>query len=278
MANNTFKEWYLKKEFANLENKICQTLYEHMNTEEKKDCDNFRIDEIVGAALGAANLALNGASLGLHGIGLGAKAVKGIGKMAAKALEPNKNGWKWLEKVKKSTRSILSTLWKAIKVLGIAAVIGAFIYVGFRFESIRSLFPMLAPYIDKAGELVGNITVEFAKNSFIQVAKWSVDFATWIMSTAMSMFGVTSSLEQAKETLMNTSEKANDIIMNAGDAIRPNGSVFDNPSWTRSSKVGPTGEFANKYIPPNISSISHYPSISREAEAGEFNFKKLFNP
>ena len=43
MANNTFKEWCLKKEFANLENKICQTLYEHMNTEEKKDCDRFKL-------------------------------------------------------------------------------------------------------------------------------------------------------------------------------------------------------------------------------------------
>jgi hypothetical protein len=265
MTTKSFTEWYFQKEMSLLNKEICDVLYEHMEPHERKNCDNFRIDEILGTALGAASLALTGASLGMKGLGLGAKAAKGIGKMASKALEPNEKGWKWLEKIKKPTRAVLSTLWKAVKVLGIATVIGAFIYVGFRFDAIRSLFPMLAPYIDKAGALVGSMTGNFAKNSFIKVVEWSADFAAWIMSKSMDVLGMTPALEQAKKTLMDTSEKFNNILMDAGDEIRPSGSAYDSPAWTGSSKVNPggTGEFASKYIEPNMSSKSIYSPTSK---------------
>jgi hypothetical protein len=243
MTSKSFTEWYFQREMSLLNKEICDVLYESMELHEKKDCDNFRINEFVGPALRAAGMALGGgASLGLQGLSLGAKAATGLGKMASKALEPNDKGWKWLEKVKKPTRAVLSTLWKAIKVLGIATVIGAFIYVGFQFDGIRSMFPMLAPYIDKAGALIGSVTGDFARKSFEKVAEWSADFAAWIMSKAMEFFGITPALDGAKEILMNTSEKFNDVIMNAGDAIRPSEIDTD-----KALKVYDQGIAAKKY-------------------------------
>ena len=78
MTTKSFTEWYFQREMSLLNKEICDVLYEHMEPHERKNCDNFRIDEILGTALGAASLALTGASLGMKGLGLGAKAAKGI--------------------------------------------------------------------------------------------------------------------------------------------------------------------------------------------------------
>jgi len=271
MKNIRFSEWLRLDELVSvrgaemlaIEDKICSVLYEHMDSEARRDCDNFRIDEFLNTALGAANLAIGGANLGLKGLELGGKAVKGVADMAYSSLEPNKKGWKWLESFKKSTKSALSMLWKAIKALGIAVVIGACIYIGFRFESIRALFPMLAPLIDQAGSFIAGLTGNFAKEAFIKLSQWSFEFTAWLMSKAMELFGITGALETAKDTLLGASDKANDLINQGFDAIRPAGSVYDSPAWTGSSEVGPSGEFASKYIEPNISSKSIYSPVSK---------------
>jgi hypothetical protein len=153
----------------------------------------------------------------------------------------------------------LAMIWSIIKKVGLMTFIAAIIYLGFRFDAIRSLFPFLAPLADKIGTVFKWIGTEYLWPAFQTVVKSSVDAAIWLVKKALDLFGLTDPIKKAGKLLMDTSEKANDLIGQAFDALRPTPSGYD-PTYNQSSK----DRFGN------IDTRSVNPSISRADKDLEF--------
>lgn len=153
----------------------------------------------------------------------------------------------------------LSMIWSIIKKVGLMTFIAAIIYLGFRFDAIRSLFPFLAPLADKIGTVFKWIGTEYLWPAFQAVVKSSADAAIWLVKKALELFGLTDPIKKAGKFLMDSSEKANDLIGQAFDALRPTTSGYD-PTYNRSSK----DQFGN------IDTRSVYPSTSRADKDLEF--------
>lgn len=146
----------------------------------------------------------------------------------------------------------LSMIWSVIKKVGLVTFIAAIIYLGFRFDAIRSLFPFLAPLADKIGTVFKWIGTEYLWPAFQALVKGSIDAAIWLVKKALDLLGLTDPIKKAGEFLMATSEKANELIGQAFDAVRPTPSGYD-PTYTQSSK----DRFGN------IDTRSVQPSVSR---------------
>jgi hypothetical protein len=107
---------------------------------------------------------------------------------------------------------------KAIKALGIVTVMGAAIYIGFRFDFIRKMFPFLAPFID---------------------------------AIASDMLGITPAIKKAMELLGMAQDKALDVGDDVSSYLKGGTSQYDNPDWTRDSvySKSPTYDDAGKLLP-----------------------------
>jgi hypothetical protein len=106
------------------------------------------------------------------------------------------------EKEKEDKDGILSLMYKAIKTLGIIAVVASLIFVGFQFEYIRSMFPFLNPFMDKISENIATISEQSFK-------KLTETFPVLAMYLA----------KKASELGFKNSKKALDIIGQAGDYL-----------------------------------------------------------
>ena len=73
--------------------------------------------------------------------------------------------------------NIVNALYKAYKVMKATAFLAALIYIGFKFEAIRALFPFLAPLVDKAGALIAAATGPIALEQGKKMATWLVSLA-----------------------------------------------------------------------------------------------------
>jgi hypothetical protein len=104
------------------------------------------------------------------------------------------------EKEKEDKDGILSLMYKAIKTLGIIAVVASLIFVGFQFEYIRSMFPFLNPFMDKISENIATISEQSFK-------KLTETFPALAMYFA----------KKASELGFKNGERALDIINQAGD-------------------------------------------------------------
>jgi hypothetical protein len=76
--------------------------------------------------------------------------------------------------------NIVASLYKAIRIMKATAFIAALIYMGFRIEKIRLLFPWLTPFIDRAGEFVIKAGSDFLKSSFDKLQKMFPDLVDWL--------------------------------------------------------------------------------------------------
>jgi len=103
---------------------------------------------------------------------------------------------------KEDKDGILSLMYKAIKTLGIIAVVASLIFVGFQFEYIRSMFPFFNPFMDKISENIATISEQSFK-------KLTETFPVLAMYLA----------KKASELGFQNSKKALDIIGQAGDYL-----------------------------------------------------------
>lgn len=150
-----------------------------------------------------------------------------------------------------SLAKVYDYIKKAIKALGIVSFMGAMIYIGFRFDAIRRMFPFLAPFIDKIGsrvyEFISYWTGNFGYNAFMKLVEWSKEFAMYLVKQAAELFGVSSIGKKAKEMLDKTSDIGDDV----SSWLKGGKSQYDNPSWTQSSEYmkKPTYDDAGKLLP-----------------------------
>jgi hypothetical protein len=144
---------------------------------------------------------------------------------------------------------------KAIKALGIVTVMGAAIYIGFRFDFIRKMFPFLAPFIDAIGsktyEFLSKWTGNFGYDAFVKLMNLSKDFAIWLVTKASDMLGITPAIKKAMELLGMAQDKALDVGDDVSSYLKGGTSQYDNPDWTRDSvySKSPTYDDAGKLLP-----------------------------
>lgn len=79
---------------------------------------------------------------------------------------------------------ITNGMYKAYKVMKSVAFLAALVYLGFRFDAIRALFPWLAPVIDKMGDMVLNAGKDFLYGSFMWLKKIAADVVEWLVEVA----------------------------------------------------------------------------------------------
>lgn len=93
-----------------------------------------------------------------------------VGKFARKAIDIPEN--------------ITAGIYKAFKVMKSVAFLAALVYLGFRFDAIRALFPWLAPTIDKMGSMVLNAGKDFLYGAFVWLKTIAKDVVAWLTTTA----------------------------------------------------------------------------------------------
>ena len=82
--------------------------------------------------------------------------------------------------------NIVNALYKAYRVMKATAFLAALIYIGFKFETIRALFPFLVPLVDKVGALIaaaaGPIALEQGKKMAMWLVSLAPELVDWIGS------------------------------------------------------------------------------------------------
>jgi hypothetical protein len=76
--------------------------------------------------------------------------------------------------------NIVAVLYKAFRVMKATAFLAALIYMGFRIEAVRALFPWLAPFIDKAGAAVLAMGSGFLEQSFSKLSSLFPELVDWL--------------------------------------------------------------------------------------------------
>ena len=87
---------------------------------------------------------------------------------------------KGLSKVIDVPENIVATLYKAYRVMKATAFLAALIYMGFRLEMVRALFPWLVPFIDKAGLAVLAMGSGFLEQSFSKLSSLFPVLVDWL--------------------------------------------------------------------------------------------------
>jgi len=118
---------------------------------------------------------------------------------------------------------ITAGIHKAYKVMKSTAFLAALVYIGFRFEDIRALFPWLVPVIDKMGAIVLGAGSDFLKMSFEWLKSISKEVVKWLVSVA-------------KESVVDLQKTGTDLMKNM-DPIDPNTMMPKKFNW------GPHGKF-----------------------------------
>jgi len=85
-----------------------------------------------------------------------------------------------LSKVVDAPENIVSALYKAYRVMKATAFLAALVYMGFRLEMVRTLFPWLAPFIDKAGAFVLASGAGFLEQSFSKLSSLFPGLVDWL--------------------------------------------------------------------------------------------------
>lgn len=266
---------------AEAENAILDRLYNMMSLNERKIIDEgqHRLDEFLGSLMRliAPSMLQGGASSLL--------------KVGEKMISPEDK-----EQMEKASKpGILSTLWGIIKKVGIIVLIAAIFYLGFRSDTIRAMFPFLAPIADKIGsafKFVGNWAgSNVLWPAFKKIAQVSKELAMWLIKKAFEVTGVTGALKRAYtfledtyrgfyETLDSAGKKVADAIKGGARAVRDTGAALkdkiDSPLEAIKDKLRePGGNPAayNKHSRDpfgNINTKSPFPSVSQAEKDFDF--------
>ena len=167
-----------------------------------------------------------------------------------------------------SSGGIFSKIWKAIKIMGMTAFLASLIYIGFRFEQIRSMFPWLAGIIDRIGDPIVNAGKDFIMKSFGKLMNLFPTVASWLINKFSDITGLTDTAEYARKLI----QKAQDYISQSkiadllGINYRPD---YNSDYWNKSSSSPiPQDYSADGTLLPSIGkekidTISGYPSVRR---------------
>lgn len=98
---------------------------------------------------------------------------------------------KAVKKIIDIPENIKDGIHKAYKVMKSVAFLAALIYLGFRFDAIRALFPWLAPVIDQMGTAVLSAGKDFLEASYNWLLKIAKNVALWLGEKALETVGET---------------------------------------------------------------------------------------
>lgn len=96
---------------------------------------------------------------------------------------------KAIKKIIDIPENIKDGIYKAYKVMKSVAFLAALIYLGFRFDAIRALFPWLAPVIDQMGAAVLSAGKDFLEASYNWLLKIAKNVALWLGKKALETVG-----------------------------------------------------------------------------------------
>lgn len=96
---------------------------------------------------------------------------------------------KFIKKTIDIPENISAGIFKAYKVMKSVAFLAALVYLGFRFDAIRALFPWLAPVIDQMGNAVLSAGEDFLKASYNWLLKIAKNVALWLGGKALKTVG-----------------------------------------------------------------------------------------
>lgn len=98
------------------------------------------------------------------------------------------NAGKFFKKAIEIPENISAGIFKAYKIMKSVAFLAALVYLGFRFDAIRALFPWLAPVIDKMGEMVLSAGKDFLYGAFSWLKKVAGDVVVWLMNNRDAIY------------------------------------------------------------------------------------------